>query len=102
MHTSYVHVHNRAWKNKLRMVKPENQVEMYQTLSVLVKELDVSVFQKRLSSFVQLWMPIEPDFVKYFTQHYQNRAGKNVSCTNPKFDYLIITYREMGKVLPPF
>ena len=66
-------------KNKLRTVKPENQMEMYQTLNVLTKEVDVSIFQKRLSSFVQLWMPIEPDFVKYFTQYYQNRAGKG--CT---------------------
>ena len=38
---------------------------MYQTLSVLAKEIDPSIFQKRLSSFTQLWMPIESDFVKY-------------------------------------
>lgn len=69
---------------------------------------DLECFGKRTTcvclpeTIKQFWMPIEPDFVKYFTQHYQNRAGKNVSCTNPKFDYLIITYREMGKVLPPF
>ena len=84
MHT--LHVHTRAWKNKLRAVKPENQVEMYQTLSVLAKEIDVSVFHKRLSSFVQLWMPIEPDFVRYFSQYYQHRAGKKVSCINPKIN----------------
>ena len=56
MHT--LHVYSRAWKNELSGVKPEKQVEMYQTLSVLAKET---------SSFIQLWMPIEPDFVKYFT-----------------------------------
>ena len=44
MHT--LHIHTRAWKKKLRAVKPVNQVEMYQTLSVLAKEIDVSVFQK--------------------------------------------------------
>ena len=59
-------------KNKLRAVKPENQVEVYQTLSLLAKETDVSVFQKRLSSFIQLWMPIESNFVTYFMQYYQN------------------------------
>ena len=79
-----IHVHTgitynmwytRAWKNKLRAVKPENQVEMYQILSVFAKELDPSVFQKGVSSFIQLWIPIEPDFVKYFILNYQNRAG---------------------------
>ena len=68
-------MHTRAWKNKLRAVRPENQVEMYQTLSVLAKEIDPSIFQKRQSSFIQLWMPIESDFVKYFMQYYQSRAG---------------------------
>ena len=68
-------IHARAWKNKLRAVKPENQVEVYQTLSLLAKETDVSVFQKRLSSFIQLWMPIESNFVTYFMQYYQNQTG---------------------------
>ena len=49
MNTPYVR--NRAWSNKLRAVKPENQVEMYQTLSVLAKELDVPVFQKQFKQF---------------------------------------------------
>ena len=77
-------------------------MELYQTLSVLAKEVDVSISQKRLSSFVQLWMPIEPDFVKYFTQYYQNRACKG--CTTYKLQIRLpaMTYREMGKVLPPF
>ncbi len=65
----------RSWKNKLRAVKTENQVEMYQTLSVLAKEIDQTVFQKRMRSFVELWMPVELEFIKYFTQYYQNRAG---------------------------
>lgn len=69
---------NRAWKNKLRTVKPENQVEIYQILSILATEIDPSVFEKRMNSFIQIWMPVEPDFVKYFMQNYQNRAGSYI------------------------
>lgn len=65
----------RAWKNKLRTVKPENQVEMYQTLSVLAKETDAALFHQRLSSFILLWTPIEPEFMTYFSKYYEKRAG---------------------------
>ena len=94
-YTLYI-ICNRAWKNKLRTAKPENQVELYQTLSVLARELDVSVFQKRLSSFIQLWMPIEPDFVKYFIQYYQNRAGKKYH-VHPKFWLPVNHYFKLEK-----
>ena len=57
------------------MVKSENQVEIYQTLTVLAKETDVALFQKRQSNFTKLWMPIEPEFITYFTKYYENRAG---------------------------
>ncbi len=65
----------RVWKNKLRSVKAENQVEIYQTLSILAKEINPSVFQMQMKNFIQLWLPRESDFVKYFVQTYQNRAG---------------------------
>ncbi len=44
-------------------------------MSVLAKEIDQTVFQKRMRNFVELWMPVEFEFIKYFTQYYQNRAG---------------------------
>ena len=39
------------------MVKSENQVEIYQTLTVLAKQTDVALLQKRQSNFTKLWMP---------------------------------------------
>ncbi len=41
-----------AWKNKLRSLKAENQVEIYQTLSILAKETDPSVFQMQMKNFI--------------------------------------------------
>lgn len=68
---------SRAWKNKLKSVKPENQMEIYQTLSILAKEVDPSVFQKQMDNFIKLWLPHELNFVQYFIQNYQNRAGRD-------------------------
>ena len=74
-------------------MKPENQVEIYQSLSILAKETDPSVFQKQMSNFIQLWLPIESDFVKYFMRHYQNRAGINAmaSCVHVIHLHFVIT-----------
>jgi len=65
----------RAWKNKIRSVGQENQKELYQTLCILSSEIDISTFETRIAQFVKVWTSIEPDFVKYFSEHYQNRAG---------------------------
>ena len=74
-------------------MKPENQVEIYQSLSILAKETDPSVFQKQMSNFIQLWLPTESDFVKYFMRHYQNRAGINAmaSCVHVIHLHFVIT-----------
>ena len=56
-------------------MKPEHQVEIYQTLAMLRLEYDCDVFQDRLAKFVQVWSPIEPDFMQYFNTNYGNRAG---------------------------
>lgn len=69
-----MHVY-RAWKNKLKSTKSENQVELYQTLSLLMNELDPVVFQERIKKFKALWLPIEIDFITYFKQYYEGRAG---------------------------
>ena len=37
--------------------------------------MDVNVFQIRIAQFTKVWTPIEPDFIKYFSEHYQSRAG---------------------------
>jgi hypothetical protein len=71
----YMHVSYRAWKNKLKSVKPEHQPEMYQTLCILRLEHNPNVFQERVTKFTKLWLPIEPDFVQYFNKFYVNRAG---------------------------
>ncbi len=54
-------------------------MEIYQTLSILAKEVDPSVFQKQMDNFIELWLPHEIDFVQYFMQNYQNRAGIDAS-----------------------
>ena len=66
---------HRAWKNKLKSVKPEHQAEMYQILCILRLEQNSEVFKKRITEFTKLWLPTEPDFVQYFSKFYVNRAG---------------------------
>ena len=68
-------MHFSAWKNRLKSVKPEHQVEIYQTLSLLRLEQDHIIFQDRMSKFVQYWMPLETDFIKYISINYANRPG---------------------------
>ena len=65
-----------AWKNRLKAVKQENQVEIYQTLSMLRLEYDSDIFQDRLAKFIHVWSPIEPDFVQHFSTNYGNRKGR--------------------------
>ena len=74
-HTEIYISSQRAWKNKIRSVAPQNQAELYQTLCILSSEMDVNVFQTRIAQFTKVWTPIEPDFIKYFSEHYQSRAG---------------------------
>ena len=37
--------------------------------------MDVDIFQTRIAQFTKVWTPKEPDFMKYFSEHYQSRAG---------------------------
>ena len=34
-----------------------------------------------MAQFIKVWTPLEPDFVKYFNEHYQSRAGMYVLYT---------------------
>ena len=77
----------RAWKNKLRTVTPENQVEIYQTLSILAKEMDPSVFQKQMSSFIQLWLPIELEVL-----HAKLSEPSRYRCNGILFAYNFLHY----------
>ena len=71
-----IHLHEyRAWKAKLRSTKSENQVELCQCLSILKNELDPLKLQERMKNFIDLWSPIETDFILYFKQYYESRAG---------------------------
>lgn len=67
----------RSWKNHLRSCKPENQVEMYQTLCILIDEYNLSSFNKILDQFIEFWSNKEPDFISYFKQQFQSRPGEH-------------------------
>jgi hypothetical protein len=77
MSISLVHVNHRAWKNHLRGVKPENQIDMYQTC-ILESETSKEVFHTRVKQFTEHWSMIEPQFISYFRDNYANRAGLNL------------------------
>ena len=65
----------RAWKNRLKSLKPEHQVEVYQTLTILRLEYDSNTFEDQMAKFVRAWVSSEPEFVQYFNTNYANRAG---------------------------
>lgn len=52
---------------------------MYQTLCLLESEVDVTQFQLKTSQFISYWESKEPEFIGYFKDHYQDRAGKSRS-----------------------
>ena len=60
----------RAWKNHLRSVKQENQIELYQTLCILESETTEETFHTRIKQFSERWSPIEPQFTSYFCDNY--------------------------------
>ena len=48
---------------------------IYQTLDILLNEMDKDQFIIHLNRFIEHWSKIEKDFIEYFCQHYQNRPG---------------------------
>ena len=70
-----VSFYNRAWKNRIKSIQPDHQVEVYQTLCIIASEPDPTTFENRIAQFLKVWGPKEPEFAKYFAENYQNRAG---------------------------
>ena len=68
----------RAWKKHLKSASKENQLSIYQTLCLLESEVDVNKFHTLMSQFIAHWEPREQQFIGYFKEHYQDRAGKCV------------------------
>ena len=76
-HVTYITCTTRSWKNHLRSVAKENQLSIYQTLCILVHEVDRTLFSTRMDQFTNYWNDKEPQFIKYFNTYYKERAGKN-------------------------
>ena len=68
----------RSWKNHLRSIAKENQLSIYQTLCILIHKVDRSLFATHMDQFVSYWSSKEPEFIKYFTSYYKDRAGKHI------------------------
>ena len=61
----------RSWRNNIRSkVSAPNQLEFYQTLCTLERELDEATFITQTKSFIERWEKEEPKFVTYFQEHY--------------------------------
>ena len=73
-------------ENHIRSVAKENQLSIYQTLCILLREVDKSLFTTRMTKFTDYWSSKEPDFIKYFNTYYKERAGKY------KFNYVTLSY----------
>lgn len=71
---------DRAWKNRLKSVKQENQIELYQTLCILESETSEKTFHTRIKQFTERWSSVEPHFISYFCDNYGNRADKWAKC----------------------
>ena len=67
-------INHRAWKYHLRGVKPENQINMYQTC-ILGSETS-KVFHTWVKQFTKYWSMIEPQFI-YFCDNYTNSRFDN-------------------------
>ena len=63
------------------------RLNLYQTLSILESERDITTFQERLEKFCQCWKDKTPVFIKYFQEYYAHRPGM------PLFTLLVTTCR---------
>ena len=108
-HVAYLHnvtrscmlislVNHRAWKNHLRGVKPENQIDMYQTLCMLESQTSKEVFHTRVKQFTEHWSMIEPQFISYFCDNYANRAGLIITVLSYMYMYSVYTLCVQQKV----
>ena len=51
-------------------------VTIYQTLCILIDELNVSKFNEIMDQFIKYWGEKEPSFINYFKQYYKNHPGQ--------------------------
>lgn len=74
---------------------------MYQALCILAAESDPKVFENRMAQFDKVWSSQEPDFVKYFSQNYQNRTGRIqlqiIECALVTYLYFLTLYQKNGQ-----
>ena len=77
LYTSNLHL--RAWKNHLRGVNEQFQLDIYQTLTLPERERDRAVFEEPLVKFTQYWTDKVPAFIQYFQQYYGTRPGKCIT-----------------------
>ena len=68
-------LYSRAWKKHLKTAAKDNQLTMYQTLCLLETEVDKTQFYSQMSQFIAYWEHKETQFINYFQEHYQERAG---------------------------
>ena len=54
----------------------ENQLPIYQTLCILVDEVDKVQFSLHMTQFIQCWEDKEPHFTHYFKDYYKDRVSE--------------------------
>ncbi len=71
----------RAWKRHLKGMQSDSQLNLYQTLSLLEGETDITAFHLMMTTFLDYWKDKAPEFIIYFEQYYVHRPGKyNTRC----------------------
>ena len=66
----------RNWRLHLKSVNNiQHQLQIYQTLNILLEEPDEDRFKSDMGAFIKLWESVEPGFIKYFQTTYASRAG---------------------------
>ena len=71
----------RAWKTHLKGMQTDSQLNLYQTLSLLEVETDITTFHLMMTTFLDYWKDKAPEFISYFEQYYVHRPGNyNIHC----------------------
>ena len=60
-----------------RIESSDHQIELYHTLNVLMKEQSEERFRSEMGAFIKLWLPHQPEFIKYFNA---SRPGEHAYC----------------------
>lgn len=95
-------LYHRNWRKHLKSVKDQkDQLQIYQTLHLLMDEENPDNFVSMTESFLELWEKKEPEFTKYFKDTYVSRAGAFNKITIDQVMTLcsLSTHRKVGKML---